>query len=905
MVIATQRRHGRRRLAGRRFSALAAAAALGVTALAAAPAAVADEPAPNADPWVSLNEWGYYQFTAPQSAVADVVGEKPSVLELQGNIGPNGTWADLALDPSGSNYAAMLGILEPGLYYYTYTATLADRSKVSFRQPDSPVAVTSEPTWNTLFVPGESVQWMSDLPAGGDVQTLTYDSAVTGTERSALVWTPPGYDAARAEAYPVLYLLDGSGQSPQEWSELGRTPQILDNLYAAGDLEPMVVVMADANVADSRAELLDNILPATQAAYHVSDEAAGRAVAGVDEGAYQALSTLVTDTGTFGSVGSFSGYLYSAISQAKAQAINDATDLVRLYTGNVLDPNYDATYALRGKLDAAGVDYEFDGVNPDAGGTWATWRENLRDFAARLFTDVADHGPSAGNLAQDAAYTAPAPGSITTPDVDANGIVTFETGTQWADAHDVTVWANWAPNGAWFRVPMAKQADGRWRVTVGPLDGFYYYRYVVDGVDEKDPADTVNTLTGVSPLYVPGKTDRLLGDVPAGQGGTLSVMSYDSTVANEERQAYVWTPPGYDPERADPYPVLYLQHGAGQSWGDWVEVGRAKQILDNEYLDGTIVPMVVVMGNGNVSDFQAELLNNIVPAARAQYHVSDDPAQQGLAGLSMGGMNTLSTLLAHPGEFAYVASFSGFLFGYPANPDVEALNAGTKLLRIYSGDISDFVYSFTGGLLDYLDGKGINHEFAGYTTGPHGFDTWSANLIDFLPRIFKPDTGAGIPVEATVPEGENGVLALTVADYGDGVALAQAENAGDRLRFSGELPTVTVTDSRTLQQAGTSGWAVSGQAYQFSSYARSVDAGHLGWTPRLETTRPGLSAGDAVATSMSGGEGLAVPAQLATADVEGRFGSASVGADLTFDVPVDTQPGTYSGTLTLSLFPVD
>lgn len=890
--------------AGRRTSALLAGAALALGAgVVATPAAAADAgPAP--DPWVSTTPEGYYRFTVAQATIEQMLGAKPSVLELQGNIGPNGTWADVAMDPSGANYQTTVGPMAPGLYYYQYTATMADRSKVSFKEPTSPVAVTSQPSWNTVFVPGPSVQWMSDLPAGGEVGTLTYDSAVTGDERSALVWTPPGYDGDRSEPYPVLYLLSDGDQSAAEWSELGRAPQILDNLAAQGELEPMVVVMADANTADPRAELLDSIVPATRDDYNVSTDGAGQAVAGVGDGAGTALTTLITDPGAFGSVGSFSGQLYGSISASAAAAINDGTDLLRIYVGNVLDPGYNRTEALLRKLEAAGVEHQFDGVNPEQGATWDTWREGLRDFASRVFRDVADSGPSAGHLALDAPYVAPAAGSITTPHVDENGIVTFETGTQWADAKDVTVWANWAPNGAWFRIQMDKVGD-RWRLALGPLDGFYYYRYVVDGVDQKDPADTVNTLTGVSPLYVPGDTDQMLADVPAGQGGTLSVLDYDSAVAGEQRSAYVWTPPGYDPQRAEPYPVFYLNHGGGQSWGDWVEVGRAVQILDNHYLNGDIVPMVVVMGNGNVSNYQKELRENLMPAVSASYHVSDDPAQRAIAGLSMGGMNSLNTWLQYPGEFAYVGAFSGGLFAWPQNIDAAAVNAGTKWARIYVGDISDFAAGWVSSTMAGLDQRGIEYEFAGVSVGPHGFDVWSANLIDFLPRLFRPDTETGIPVQAVVPEGENGVLALSVADFGDGVVLSEVENAGDRLRFVGELPAVTVSDSRTLAQAGASGWAVSGQAYTFTSEVRSFGAEHLGWTPRVETARDGLTAGAAVTTSASGGPGLATPGLLASADAEGRYGSAVLGAGLALEVPVDTQPGTYAGTVTLSLFPVD
>ncbi len=878
-----------------------AALVVGATVLPSAGSA-ADGPA--ADPWVSTIPEGYHRFTAPQAAVEEIVGTRPAVLELQGNIGPSGTWSDLAMDPSGANYQTTVGPLAPGLYYYQYTATEADRTKHSFRAPGTPVAVTSHPAWSTLFVPGPSVQWMADLRSGGTVEELTYESPVTDDEATTLVWTPPGYDADRVDPYPVLYLLADRNQSYREWAELGRVPQVLDNLAAEGRLEPMVVVMAQVGGSDPRTELLDGVVDATRDAYHVAADGHGQAVAGIRDGAQQALTVLRSDPGTFGAVGSFSGRLGGSISASTAREINEGTDLLRIYVGNVLDPSYNLNDALLKTLTSAGVEHDFDGVDPAHGGTWDAWRSGLRDFVSRVFQDDPGHEPRDGHLPLDGPYAAPAPGSITLPHVGENGIVTFETGTQWADAKDVTVWANWAPNGAWFRVPMTKVGD-RWRVSMGPLDGFYYYRYVVDGVDEKDPEDTVNTLTGVSPLFVPGKTDRMLSDVPAGTGGELSVLTYDSAVADEERSAYVWTPPGYDADRAEPYPVLYLNHGGGQSWGDWVEVGRAVQIMDHHSLDGAIVPMVVVMGNGNVPDFPAELLENLAPAARAKYNIASDPDHQALAGLSLGALRTLDTWLTRPGEFGWIGAFSGGLFFGAPQFDADAVNEHTRLARIYTGDVSDFAYQSVINTMDLLSESGVTYEFAGVTAGPHGFDTWQTNLIDFVPRLFREEPAEGIELRAVVPEQADGVLALSVADHDEGVTLTPATNAGDRLRFRGALPAVTVTDSRSVSQAGASGWAVAGQAYTFTSATRAFGAEYLGWSPRVETSRPGLTAGAARTTALSGGHGLVVPGRLASATPVGRFGSATLGADLSLEVPVDTAPGSYAGTLTLTLFPVD
>lgn len=168
-----------------------------------------------------------------------------------------------------------------------------------------------------------------------------------------------------------------------------------------------------------------------------------------------------------------------------------------------------------------------------------------------------------------------------------------------------------------------------------------------------------------------------------------------------------------------------------------------------------------------------------------------------------------------------------------------------------------------------------------------------------------PDQGEGIPVEATVPEDAPGSLALSIADFGDGVVLSAADNAGDRLRFEGQLPAVTVTDSRNGSQAGAGGWAVAGQSSTFTGGGIDLGAEHLGWTPQVLTPRPGVVAGPRVDTTIDGGPGLSAPATLARANSAGRMGSADLTAGLFLEVPVDTPPGTYIGTVTVSLFPID
>jgi enterochelin esterase-like enzyme len=714
-------------------------ATLVTAAMGIATALTAAQPAAAATPWLTVSD-SFASFRVPATDIQNTMGDVSGVV-VEGNFGPSFNVSELGLVRFGNSWTSVIGPLPPGLYYYRLRG---DDTKI-VKDPTNVTTVTSDPTWSTFFVPGDSVRLLADVPQGqgGTIGTITYLSSVAHQERSATVWTPPAYDARRAEPYPVLYLQQGEDGSYTDWTELGRAKQILDNLSVQGRMQAMVVVMGDGNVADFQKEL-KNITRAVRHKYNIAHDSTHQALAGASTGGSQVLRTALAHPGEFAYVGSFAGLLSQDDLRVDGRAVNAGTKLLRLYTGNFTDPAYNPTFRLLRKLDRAEVRHEFDGVNPDVGHNWKAWQEDLADFVTRLFHPVPDHGPSAGHLPLSHEFEPPAPGTTPTPWLtqDANGdtFVTVETRTEFAGAKHVTLWGNWAPGGSWLNVPLTSQGD-RWRGTVGPLEpGFHYYKFIVDLVSKKDTSNptSVTSEPTWSTFLAPGQAARLLTDVPKQRGGTVERLNYNSSVAAEERTAYVWTPPRYDPHRAAPYPVLYLQHGAGQSFTDWVEMGRAKQILDNEFLDGKLVPMVVVMGNGNVSDFTKELLENIVPEARANYNISHDPAQQALAGLSLGGLQTYDVLKSHPGEFAYIGTFSAVIFDFTGF-DVAAINSGTKLLRIYSGNVTDFVYPIVVSTRATFDTLGIKYDFAGITPGPHGWDTWQKNLIDFAPRLFRND----------------------------------------------------------------------------------------------------------------------------------------------------------------------
>lgn len=732
MEITSESRPARRLGTMRRTAALLTAVVVALAGLAAS------APAAAADPWVTVQDDGYLRIAVPNAAVEQAVGPVSQVV-VEGNFGPSHNWAQIGLSRSGANWTATYGPFEPGLYYYQVTG---DDSKV-LKDTSNPTSVASEPEWSTFFIPSESAALLADAPdAAGAIETLTYQSSVAGEERQALVWVPPTH-RAKGKKLPVLYLQHGGGQSYRDWVEVGRAEQILDNLWLSGQLEDMLVVMGNGNVPDFPAELIENIVPAVESTYNVSPSKNHRALAGLSMGGGQAFEVFREHPGEFSAIGTFGAGRFGDLGTIPVDRMNDRTELFRVYVGNKTDIAYNDVFDSIQKFDALGLDYQFDGVNPDAGHNWNAWQENLIDFAPRLFTgEPSDPAMSEGHTALTERFEPPAAGTTPTPWLTEDDFVTFETTADFADAEYVSVWANWAPGGSWLRVEMTKVGD-RWRATVGPLEEkFYHYRLIVDRQSVKDASNPtkVTSEPAWSTFLVPGEGSRLLADVPEGEGGSLDVMKYQSTVAGQERSAYVWTPPGYDPERAEPYPLFVLNHGGGQSWTDWVEVGRARQILDNLSLDGAIEPMVVVMPNGNVSNYPRELLENVVPVTEERYHVSSDPADRALAGLSAGGARTVSVLKAHPGEFAWIGTFAAG-FGGTAGVDAAAINAGTELYRLYTGDITDFTYGSVINSLPVLDQLGIEYEFAGVTIGPHGWDVWQKNLIDFAPRLFHETAG--------------------------------------------------------------------------------------------------------------------------------------------------------------------
>ena len=239
--------------------------------------------------------------------------------------------------------------------------------------------------------------------------------------------------------------------------------------------------------------------------------------------------------------------------------------------------------------------------------------------------------------------------------------------------------------------PMKKGEKGVWELTLGPIDpGTYRYLFAVDGVLVSDPRNqAVSESNGNawSVVHVPGSDFMDTADVPH---GAVARVYYRSSTLGRVRRMHVYTPPGYE-AGAEKYPVLYLLHGAGDSDDSWTSVGRANFILDNLIAAKKAKPMIVVMpaghtgpfsfimatatakddriGNGKFDD---DFLKDILPYIETHYRVQADRPNRAIAGLSMGGSQTLNIAVSRPKDFSSIGVFSsGVVFGKVADWEKE------------------------------------------------------------------------------------------------------------------------------------------------------------------------------------------------------------------------------------------
>ena len=311
---------------------------------------------------------------------------------------------------------------------------------------------------------------------------------------------------------------------------------------------------------------------------------------------------------------------------------------------------------------------------------------------------------------------------------------------------------------------MERDAQGVWTFTTEPLaPDIYVYSFNIDGLHVIDPSNPLlkyNLLNTESEVHVPGPKSLPweINDVAHGQ---LHRHFYKSTVAGDDRDFIVYTPPGYDASAHKRYPVLYLLHGYSDDATAWSAVGRANIILDNLIARGQAKPMIIVMPLGygtmeivragwsrvrtpdlwkqNVEKFGDALLAEVIPQVEKSYRVSADRQSRAIAGLSMGGAESLVVGLNQLGRFAWVGAFSSgglntnFVSQFPSL-DKKA-NDKLRLLWIACGK-DDGLLKLNEQLCDWLKSKDIKYTWE-ESSGWHSFLVWRRYLAEFAPLLFQ------------------------------------------------------------------------------------------------------------------------------------------------------------------------
>ena len=346
---------------------------------------------------------------------------------------------------------------------------------------------------------------------------------------------------------------------------------------------------------------------------------------------------------------------------------------------------------------------------------------------------------------------------LVSPEVHSDGRVTFRLKA--GDAKEVVLRCEGTKGG-----PMQKGEAGVWSLTTDPMQpDIYAYSFAVDGVKVIDPANPLlkyNLLNTDSQVHVPGPATLPweINDVPH---GVVHRHFYRSAIVGDDRPFVVYTPPGYDPSAERTYPVLYLLHGYSDAEDAWVSVGRANVILDNLIARGQAKPMLVVMplGYGNwevitggwaglgrrdiwrdsIEKFRESLLKEVIPQVEKAYRVSTDANARAIAGLSMGGSQSLFTGLNAPDRFAWIGAFSSggldsdFEKQFPAVG--ESINEQLRLLWIACGK-EDWLIGANQKLVEWLKSEGVKLTWV-ETPGTHSFTVWRRYLAEFAPLLFQ------------------------------------------------------------------------------------------------------------------------------------------------------------------------
>ncbi|SPE59344.1 Putative esterase (fragment) [Verrucomicrobia bacterium] len=335
---------------------------------------------------------------------------------------------------------------------------------------------------------------------------------------------------------------------------------------------------------------------------------------------------------------------------------------------------------------------------------------------------------------------------------------------------------------------MVKGDDGVWSYTTSEpqAPGYHNYWMIVDGTIVLDP-DTqafigYGHMCNGFEVPSPQETFYDIKDVPH---GNVQIKNYFAKTANAWRHIFVYTPPDYEKNRSKRYPVFYLQHGGGEDYRVWIEMGRANVILDNLLAEGKVKPMIVVMetsvdpgpfggpgrgrgaGRGpgagapagavrgagagagagadrrggaggafNFSDFEHRLIDDLIPYVDANYRTIANQPHRAMAGLSMGGMQTHQITMAHLDKFSHIGLFSGGSIATSEITDMAAFKKKVKVVFFSFGSLEPGAPSAKAAA-DALKQAGVNSHYYESPGTAHEWQSWRRSLHEFAPLLFQ------------------------------------------------------------------------------------------------------------------------------------------------------------------------
>lgn len=603
--------------------------------------------------------------------------------------------------------------------------------------------------------------------AHGVIDTVTYTSKTVGARRRAIIYTPPGF--SKKKKYPVLYLLHGIGGDEKEWLNGGHPQVILDNLYAENKIEPMIVVMpngramkddrAVGNIFDSakvqafanfEQDLLKDLIPFIEKKYPVLTDREHRAIAGLSMGGGQSLNFGLGNLDKFAWVGGFSSAPNTKTPEQLVPDPEAAKSKLKLLWISCGDSDGLIRFSKRThdylfEKNVPHIYYIEPGVHD-----FKVWKNGLYMFSQFLFKPV--------DVSLFSKYTVlgtPASTNVRSaryPQILPDNRVVFRIKAP--DAQRVQV-------DLVKKYDLVKDTGGYWTVTTDSIsEGFHYYSLLIDGLAIADPAS--ETFYGMgrmaSGIEIPfaGGEYYAAKDVPHGD---VRMKRYFSPITGSWRRFFIYTPPGYDQHPNEKYPVLYIQHGGGEDERGWAMQGNTDLILDNLIAEKKARPMLVVMADGNFGNgglagfgepvlrmFENELKQVVIPLVEKNYRVETGAANRALAGLSMGGLQTLYAGIKNTQLFAYLGVFSSGWFANRTEisaPQYEfmknnaaMINSNLKSLWISMGGKEDIAYNNCKVMMSKFDEMGIKYTYSEYPGG-HTWPVWRNNLYKFAQVLFR------------------------------------------------------------------------------------------------------------------------------------------------------------------------